>query len=91
MARIMLTLPDDMLREIDQVARREHRSRSEFLRETVRSYLRSAKRVNRSNQDAIGIIERLRTQAMERAQRAHDSVELIRSFRGPLEEAVNDQ
>ena len=39
MAKVMLSLPQELLKEIDQSAMAEHRSRSEFVREAVRSYL----------------------------------------------------
>jgi CopG family transcriptional regulator/antitoxin EndoAI len=88
MARIMLTLPEDMLAEVDFVARSEHRSRSELLREAVRSYLRNTstpKAPRPRNREAEGIIERLRRQAMKRAENAPDVGEIIRAFRGPIE------
>ncbi len=36
---ISVSLPAEMLPEIDSVARREHRSRSELIREALRRYL----------------------------------------------------
>jgi Arc/MetJ-type ribon-helix-helix transcriptional regulator len=36
---ISVSLPEEMLPEIDSVARKEHRSRSELIREAVRQYL----------------------------------------------------
>jgi len=36
---ISVSVPEDMLPEIDSAARREHRSRSELIREAVRRYL----------------------------------------------------
>lgn len=36
---ITISLPSDLLKEIEQIARKEHRTRSEFVRETVRQYL----------------------------------------------------
>jgi Arc/MetJ-type ribon-helix-helix transcriptional regulator len=39
MARFMVSMPDEMIRELDQKARAEHRSRSELLREAVRREL----------------------------------------------------
>ncbi|HXV83895.1 MAG TPA: ribbon-helix-helix domain-containing protein [Candidatus Binatia bacterium] len=39
MARFMISMPDDMLKKLDEVARKEHRSRSELLREAVRRHL----------------------------------------------------
>ncbi len=39
---ISVSLPEDMLPEIDSLARREHRSRSELIREALRRYLAAA-------------------------------------------------
>ena len=39
--RVMLTIPEDFLGQVDRVARREHRSRSELMREALRIYLRA--------------------------------------------------
>lgn len=36
---ISVSLPEEMLPEIDSMARREHRSRSELIREALRRYL----------------------------------------------------
>jgi Arc/MetJ-type ribon-helix-helix transcriptional regulator len=36
---ISVSLPEEMLPEIDHAARREHRSRSAFIREALRRYL----------------------------------------------------
>ena len=41
MARFVVTIPDEFLEEADARARAEHRSRSELVREALRSYLRS--------------------------------------------------
>lgn len=90
MARVIVTVPDDFLAQVDETARNEHRSRSELIREALRQYVtprqtdpkheRSALAV----QEAVGIIEQLRTQAAERARQSTDSVEVIRAFRGEL-------
>ncbi len=40
-AKVMISLPEPFLEEIDRRAKAEHRSRSEFLREAVRFYLRA--------------------------------------------------
>jgi hypothetical protein len=39
MARFMISMPDDMLKKLDDAARQEHRSRSELLREAARRHL----------------------------------------------------
>ena len=44
MARFVVTVPEDFLREVDARAKAEHRSRSELVREALRGYLRSGGR-----------------------------------------------
>lgn len=44
MARFVVTVPEDFLEEIDARAEDEHRSRSELVREALRSYLRTGTR-----------------------------------------------
>ncbi len=44
MARFVVTIPEDFLEEVDERAKSEHRSRSELVREALRSYLRSGGR-----------------------------------------------
>lgn len=39
MGRFMVSMPDDMLKKLDRIARQEQRSRSELLREAVRHHL----------------------------------------------------
>lgn len=87
MTRVMITVPDELLSDIDNAAQHEHRSRSEFFREAVRQYLKQVKRQRTPVPvEAVGLIERLRDQAVRRAHQATDSTEVIRSFRGPLDE-----
>lgn len=40
MAKILVTMPDDFLNKIDNLALGEQRSRSELIREALRSYMR---------------------------------------------------
>lgn len=44
MARFVVTVPNDFLEEVDARAAAEHRSRSELVREALRSYLRTGTR-----------------------------------------------
>jgi hypothetical protein len=39
MARFMISMPDEMLKKLDEAARKEHRTRSELLREAARNQL----------------------------------------------------
>ena len=38
-AKIMISVPEEMLSELDHKAKEDHRSRSEFIREAVRHFL----------------------------------------------------
>ena len=40
MAKILVTMPDDFLTRVDGLALTEQRSRSELIREALRSYMR---------------------------------------------------
>lgn len=90
MSRVMITVPDEFLAEIDDAAAAQHRSRSELFREAMRQYLREIpSRSAPSAHEAAGIIERLRRKAELRAEVAEDSTEIIRAFRGyPIEDDV---
>ena len=44
MAKVMISLPERFLSEVDKAAQAEHRTRSDFIRETLREYFRGAKR-----------------------------------------------
>ena len=39
MSKVMISLPDDFLDDVDALAKTEHRSRSEFVREALRAYV----------------------------------------------------
>ena len=39
MARVLISMPEDFLHKIDQVADGENRSRSELIREALRTYI----------------------------------------------------
>ncbi len=39
MARVLISMPEDFLNRIDQIADGENRSRSELIREALRSYI----------------------------------------------------
>jgi metal-responsive CopG/Arc/MetJ family transcriptional regulator len=83
MTRVMITVPDEFLAEIDSTATAQHRSRSELFREAMRQYLKGAPiQSSQSAQEAAGLIERLREKAALRASIAQDSTETIRAIRG---------
>lgn len=46
MARVLVSLSPEFLEEIDSLADAEHRSRSEFIREALRNYIRKNRQFN---------------------------------------------
>ncbi len=46
MARILISMPDEFLSKVDSVADGEQRSRSELIREALRSYIRRSRITN---------------------------------------------
>ncbi len=49
--KVMISMPEELLAEIDKAAAEENRSRSEFLREAVRLYLKVRKAKITPSQD----------------------------------------
>ncbi len=54
MAKILVTMPDDFLHRVDGIANDEQRSRSELIREALRSYMKrmSIKNPQKAEEDA---------------------------------------
>ena len=46
MARILVSMPDDFLKSVDKLADNERRTRSELVREALRSYIRKTNSLN---------------------------------------------
>lgn len=54
MAKILVTMPDDFLHRVDGIASNEQRSRSELIREALRSYMKrmTIKNQQKAEEDA---------------------------------------
>lgn len=60
MAKVLVSMPDEFLSKIDDVAQVEQRTRSELIREALRSYLKKNKPVNvEMNQKRAEFLENL--------------------------------
>ena len=59
MAKILVTMPDDFLNKVDKLADGENRSRSELIREALRTYIRRSGSINskKAEQNAIFLDE----------------------------------
>mgnify|MGYP004516674245 CR=1 FL=1 len=49
MARILISMKDNFLKTIDELATKEQRTRSEFVREALRDYIKKSSRVMPKN------------------------------------------
>ncbi len=60
MAKILVTMPDEFLNRVDGVANSEQRTRSELIREALRSYMRrtSQQQIQKA-QDNAQILEHM--------------------------------
>ena len=60
MARILISMPDEFLGKVDGLANDEQRTRSELVREALRSYIKRAKMSNpQKASDNAKILEEL--------------------------------
>ncbi len=60
MARILISMKDNFLKSIDEMAQREQRSRSELIREALREYIRKTRTISfKDAQRNASILENL--------------------------------
>ena len=62
MARFMVSMPDELLKKLDRLAKQEHRSRSELLREAARRYLSQPEEVIPEKPKAVPLASTRRPQ-----------------------------
>ena len=59
MAKILVTMPDDFLHRIDGIASTEQRTRSELIREALRTYMRRSVLNNQKAETEAKTLEEL--------------------------------
>jgi metal-responsive CopG/Arc/MetJ family transcriptional regulator len=80
MAKVMISLPERFLSEVDKAAQSEHRTRSDLIREALREYLRGGKRP-RKPIDSPRVKEAFKTLRSLTWKEKFDSTEVIRRMR----------
>lgn len=80
MAKVMISLPEGFLSEVDKAAKSEHRTRSDFIREALREYLRVGKRSKKPIEDPR-VREAFETLRSLTWKEKFDSTEVIRRLR----------
>jgi len=80
MAKVMISLPEGFLSEVDKAAKSEHRTRSDLIREALREYLSAGKRskIPIENPRVQEAFETLRSLTWKKK---FDSTEIIRRMR----------
>jgi len=81
--KIMISLPEDFLKEIDRFAKEQHRTRSELFREAIRHYMeevRSSKPRPIDNPKVRAAFEHMRAN-VDKWSGKWDSAKLIRQMR----------
>ena len=91
--KVMVSFPEEFLDEIDRIARQEHRSRSELLREAMRLYISTRKRKARPREDprvqqAIEMQDRLSHLTPGIDEDSAQDIRRWRDLRGGLEEGL---
>ena len=56
MARVLVSMKDSFLKDIDEIAQSEQRTRSELIREALRSYMKKAKKALPKNAQKNAIL-----------------------------------
>ena len=59
---VSITLPKAMLTLVDKASKKEHRTRSEFIREAIRSYIGKSLRVVATSAEDARVLARGRTE-----------------------------
>jgi CopG family transcriptional regulator/antitoxin EndoAI len=80
MAKVMISLPERFLSEVDKAAQAEHRTRSDLIREALREYLREEKR-SRKPIESQRVREAFETLRSLTWKGKFDSTEVIRKMR----------
>ena len=52
MARILVSMPEEFLNTVDNIAQNEQRSRSELVREALRAYIKKSRIADSANLDS---------------------------------------
>lgn len=81
MARVLINIPDEMLKQLDEAAKTQHRSRSEMIREAVRRSYYSPPDRTPAMQARIAEMGREMEKARRKWKTGEDSTKTIRKMR----------
>ena len=75
-----ITIPEELLKEMDKQAQREHRNRSEILREAIRRYLEERNRKNLEEQRIGRVLQGLEESAGSWKDEVHPELRELGDF-----------
>ena len=78
--KILVSLPEKFLEEVDSVAAEEHRSRSELIREALRAYMETRKGKKVGEQSASYAVKK--SKAKPKSEKAFPNIKVVRSTGG---------
>lgn len=79
--KVLFSVPEELLRQIDEVADREHRSRSELIREATREYIAGHPRRRPIDNPKVRAAVRHMDEIAAKFTEPFDSTEVIRQMR----------
>ena len=77
MAKVMISLPEEFLKKVDRAAKAQGRSRSELIREALRTTLAGRERGRRSWKEALAPLKELEQQWVGQ----WNSTDIVRYYR----------
>ncbi len=78
--KILISLPEKFLEDVDRVAAEEHRSRSELIREALRAYLETRKSKKVGEQSASYTVRKSRSKP--KSEKSFPNIEVVQSTGG---------
>lgn len=79
--KVLVSLPEKFLENVDRVAAEEHRSRSELIREALRAYLETRKNKKVVEQSAAYTVKKSKPKA--KAKESFPNIEIVEGTGGP--------
>lgn len=83
---VHITIPEELLKEVDQQAERERRNRSEILREAIRCYLEEQRKKALEEQRLRRLLQALEESAGSWKDEAHPELKTVEDARRLREE-----
>jgi metal-responsive CopG/Arc/MetJ family transcriptional regulator len=81
MPRIIITIPDPLLKEIDREAKQDHRSRAELVRDALRGYVAQRREEQERKARAIEAVQLIDEARRKSAGKGISGADIIKKWR----------